>query len=279
LSTLFNQENIEDITLDVYLVDDFSTDGTTNAIEKYFPQVNIIQGTGDLFWNGGMRLAFSQAKKKDYDFHLWLNDDTFLFPNALKTLLVTHDKLFKLEKKIIVSGSTCDPISNKISTGGFRFKWHKIFMHLDLIEPSDEMLKCETTFGNCLLIPRLAFLDLGNLSSHFRHFLGDIDYGLRARKNNYEIWIVPNFIGTTIQCHKRVDNVFYFRNISEIFEKLDHPKGLSYGNDINKRFMPLKEWTIFLKEHLGIFWLVPWFLTYRKLVLLIFTIFKGIFFS
>ena len=38
-------------TCHVYLVDDASTDGTSEAIKQNFPQVNIIQGNGNLFWS------------------------------------------------------------------------------------------------------------------------------------------------------------------------------------------------------------------------------------
>lgn len=34
-----------------------------------------------------MYTAWQEAAKKDYDFYLWLNDDTFVYPNMLSTLL------------------------------------------------------------------------------------------------------------------------------------------------------------------------------------------------
>ena len=47
----------------------------TEAVGKMFPQVHIIKGDGNLFWNRGMYMAWQAAiKEKDYDFYLWLND-------------------------------------------------------------------------------------------------------------------------------------------------------------------------------------------------------------
>ena len=43
--------------IDVYCVDDNSTDGTADAIRENFPQVNLIRGDGNLFWCRGMRKA------------------------------------------------------------------------------------------------------------------------------------------------------------------------------------------------------------------------------
>ena len=61
-----------------FLMDDGSTDGTTEAVRERFPSVEVLQGDGSLFWNGGMHAAFAEALKGDYDYYLWLNDDTFL---------------------------------------------------------------------------------------------------------------------------------------------------------------------------------------------------------
>lgn len=46
---------------EVFLVDDASTDGIADAVNEKFPQVNIIHGSGNLFWNRGMHLAWQNA--------------------------------------------------------------------------------------------------------------------------------------------------------------------------------------------------------------------------
>lgn len=71
----------------VYLVDDKSADGTSEAIKQNFPQVKIIQGDGNLFWSRGMYTAWKEAIKGCYDFYLWLNDDVELYPFFLQELM------------------------------------------------------------------------------------------------------------------------------------------------------------------------------------------------
>ena len=62
--------------VDIYLVDDNSTDGTKQAVHENFPSVIIINGNGSLYWNRGMHLAWEiAAKTKKYDYFLWLNDE------------------------------------------------------------------------------------------------------------------------------------------------------------------------------------------------------------
>ena len=40
---------------EVFIVDDRSTDGTAAALAALGPHVHVIEGTGHLYWNGGMR--------------------------------------------------------------------------------------------------------------------------------------------------------------------------------------------------------------------------------
>jgi len=103
LESIYAQSNKEGFTLKVYLVDDGSTDGTSEAVKKNFPQVNVIKGDGTLFWNGGMRVAFSKAMENEHDYYLWLNDDTFIYPDSLKILIETS-KSIKLKKELWILG-------------------------------------------------------------------------------------------------------------------------------------------------------------------------------
>src|ERR1019366_3932245 len=65
-----------------------------------------------------------------------------------------------------------------------------------LIEPSWQMQLCDTMNGNIVLVPRAVFQAVGNLCSEFRHNGGDADYGLRARKAGFKIWVAPGFLGS-----------------------------------------------------------------------------------
>ena len=72
-------------SIEVFLVDDCSTDGTSTALQIQYPSIKIIQGDGNLYWNRGMHLAWkTAAASKEFDYFLWLNDDTLLEKNAFK---------------------------------------------------------------------------------------------------------------------------------------------------------------------------------------------------
>lgn len=164
--------------LDVYLVDDGSTDGTTAAVEKKFPNIVVIQGNGELFWNRGMHLAWEHASKLEYDFYIWLNDDGELYSDGLKELFNCSKEL---SNEAIISGVIENKEATKTLYGGTdSFK--------KTISANGQLNPILNMNGNVVLIPKYVFNVLGNLDPIFHHDLGDVDYGLRARKNNIGVF-------------------------------------------------------------------------------------------
>ena len=102
--------------LTIFLVDDGSTDGTAAAVTKEFPEVRILQGNGQLYWNRGMHLAWETAKNTaDFDFYLWLNDDVKIKPNGIEVLFQNY----KNYPNGIIAGVMASEIDGKITYGGF----------------------------------------------------------------------------------------------------------------------------------------------------------------
>jgi len=187
LEALFNNQIQEDIKFDVYLVDDGSSDGTYQAIKLNFPNVNIIVGNGNLFWNRGMILAWETAHKtNEYDFYLWLNDDTFIFNNSIQ--IIIDDSKQRNHMSIIV-GACKSKVLNETSYSGFHKKNHQ------LINPNGTLQQCYFFNGNFVLIPKSVFDIVGNLDSFYKHSFGDFDYGLRALKLGILSYVSSEYIG------------------------------------------------------------------------------------
>lgn len=193
LHSLFACPLPENYGLHVYLVDDGSTDGTADAVKDNFPRVKVIQGNGNLFWNRGMNLAWkTAAKERDYDFYLWINDDTNLYPNFLAELLETSQIK---NNQSIICGSTC-AISNKENiTYGGRKCVNKQKNEYILLVPNGEIQECDYINGNIALIPKYVFKKLGLNDVYFWHGFGDWDYGLRAKKAGLKSFVPPNTLG------------------------------------------------------------------------------------
>lgn len=186
LERLYRQMPLNDYLVDVYLTDDGCTDGTPEAISELFPQVRIIHAKGDLFWNRGMWTAWNvAAQNRDYDFYIWLNDDTFVFDNMLNVLT---ESALQTDCKAIIIGATEDSSHHKITYGGR--------MHDGVIpQPTGKLVSVEYFNGNIVLIPLAVFHILGNLDPYFTHSKGDFDYGMRAKKVGIDIFQAGEVLG------------------------------------------------------------------------------------
>ncbi len=174
-------------TIEVFLVDDASTDGTGEAIKNQFPLVNIILGNGNLFWNRGMHLAWKTASAtKDFDYYLWLNDDTFLYENAINNMLEVAEET---QNQAAICGSTFSLESKKISYGGNSKEG-------SLLIPNGGLQETYSFNGNVVLIPNFVSNKVGILDPRFPHAIGDYEYALRIRKNNLKSFIAKDFVGS-----------------------------------------------------------------------------------
>lgn len=249
LNHLFESKLPDNFQLDVFLVDDNSPDQTGVFVKKAFPQVNVIQGSGNLFWNRGMHLAWGEAVKiNKFDFYFWLNDDTFIFPDAIFNIvndyyLVKKEKL----KETIIVGTVVDPVTHKISYGGR--------INGILLIPNGSPLECDTVNGNFVLIPKKIFDEVGNMNTAFTHGMGDIDYGLRAIRNGFLVNISSKLCG-----HCAINpKVPWFSPDFSLRERYDLLFQKTNGN--------IKEYLNFVRIHKGLPYM---FLSFSKTVIRLF---------
>ena len=243
--------------LDIILVDDGSADGTGEAVRAAYAHVNVLQGNGSLFWNGGMRVAFAHALRAGYDHYLWINDDTVLYPEALSVLLNTYHILRCREGKtsLIIAGSTRDSATGAPTYGGRVrcSRWHPL--KYALIRPSNQPVSCDVMNGNCVLIPHVVAQRTGNLDSRFTHAIGDFDYAMRARKLGAAVWIPPGYVGTCPKNSKRGGWRDTRLPIGKRWSRMRGAKGL-----------PPREWLEYARRYAG--WLWPFYgsLPYLRLL-------------
>ena len=229
LENLFNQDLKEGYHLDVFLVIDGSTDGTKVAVSQKFSSVNIIEGDGNLFWNQGMRLAWKRAQRNnEYDFFIWLNDDTILRKGALEELLSIYIEATSNNEESIVVGACKDLKLNQFTYGGRDDSGPII--------PNGKLQKCKYLNGNIVLISKKVFSRIGYLSKNYTHAMGDIDYGLRALKSGINIYSTKKYIAFCSKHQHAPSWCNPKKNIIQRWKNFNSPKGIY-----------LKEYKIFIK--------------------------------
>jgi GT2 family glycosyltransferase len=257
IAALANCKMPAGVSLQIFLVDDGSTDGTSAAVDEIFPHVHVLSGDGSLYWNGGMRLAFATAMKQGFDDYLWLNDDTTLDVDALERLYACRQQIVEQGETVpcIISGATRDPITGAITYGGVRSRDRLSPNALVSVPVGSAPQRCLTVNGNCVLIPAAAAQVLGNLGERFVHALGDLDYGLRATAAGFGVWLAPGFVGT---CARNPPVKLPPDVARSVVARLRHV--------CSAKQVPPRAWYAYVKQNYGLLWPVEFVKPYARAV-------------
>ncbi len=235
LESLYKQEGLGNTSLEVFLTDDASSDGTAASVKSNYPTVHVLNGTGSLFWAGGMRNSWNHALNSDPDYYLLLNDDTILTKTALADLL-KYGSIDGNTIPAICVGSTLDWHTGQISYGGKKLR-SKNNIKSDTVFSKTQYVECDLGNANIMLVPRAVVKKIGILSDAFTHALADYDYTLRAKKAGCKVMVAPGVLGNCQDDHGKnwkSTNV----SLKDRIKYLKSPKGLAYS-----------EYMGFIKEH------------------------------
>lgn len=222
-----------ELTIQVYLTDDGCSDGTADSVRQKFPEVNILQGSGELYWAGGMRNSWSEAIKGDYDGYLLLNDDTETYLSLFTELINTNKYcLNEFEQGGIYIGSTLDKKTQKLSYGGAVFT-NKSMAHYKKVIPNQTTpQECELGNANIMLVSKNVVNKIGMLSKDYVHGLADFDYTLRAKKAGFPVLITNNFLGDCTNDHSDTYERFAKLPLGKRYKMLNNPVGLDFKSHL-----------------------------------------------
>lgn len=237
IQTLVEKNKMVDMRFVV--VDDNSTDGTSEELRKLPYNIKLINGEGNLFWNRGMHKGIEYVINNniDMDYCLLVNDDVSFFENSIEMIISQHKQIGT--KNGVIVGATCD-IDTKLTYGGI-LKKSKNSLKYITVEPSSNLIECDTLNANCVLIPKDVITSIGNLDPYYSHSMGDFDYGFKLVRNGYKIFSSCNYVGI---CERnKIEGTWEDRSLSLIkrIKLRESPKGL-----------PIKEWFYFINKNYNI---------------------------
>lgn len=220
-----------DFEIEIFLTDDGCTDGTADALLENFPNkhIHILQGTGSLFWAGGMRFAWKEAQKRhrEWSYYLLLNDDVILSPTCFYELFSAEEYCQTAYRQSgIISGITCsasDP--TKITYGGDvilnKFNGRQI-----RLGPSSQPQMVDLTNANIMLVPSSVVDKIGIFYDGYIHSGADNDYSMMARRRGIPVVITASVCGVCENEHhdKDVDSQMIINmSLSERKAYYNHP--------------------------------------------------------
>jgi len=180
----------------VVLVDDGSSDGTSEYVRSGYPEVIVLEGDGNLWWTGGTNLGVRYAVRytRDTDYILTLNNDTVLPPTYLHTMVSLARQM---PNGLIGSVAIDDEHRDVVVDAGVRIHWLSA-KYVRLKSPGragdgiGSFYQVSALPGRGTLIPVPVFRTIGLYDvRNFPHYAADYDFSLRARKAGYTLLLHP----------------------------------------------------------------------------------------
>ncbi len=187
----------------VVLVDNASTDGTAEAVQRHYPHVNLIQNPERYGFAKNVNIGIKQTGDEPYI--LVLNPDIVCHPHSIDRLMTfirsVDDAGVVGAKLIYPDGSTqysCRRFSNPLSPFIRLLKLDRLFseikiLHREFMLDYDHATTKDVDYviGACMLLRRDALNDVGTFDEKFFLYYEDQDLCYRMWKNGWKVFYVP----------------------------------------------------------------------------------------
>jgi GT2 family glycosyltransferase len=196
-----NKLNLSGIYADTFLVDNASSDGTQDLIEKKYPQIKVLQTGFNLGGSGGFSHGLNFVKNLQYDYIWLLDNDVRLDEHALVNLVETlkdnsevglvGSQIRKLENSSVIHEMGICVYAKKAH---LKNKFGNIpITSIENIIQEKSYLNVDICSAASLLVRSEIVNQIGVFENYFLHF-DDVEWCLRAKKASWVVAANPRSI-------------------------------------------------------------------------------------
>ena len=181
------------IPLDIFVVDNGSTDGTQPFVKQNYPEAIFLQSNANLGFGKANNIGLQYALDNNYDYVYLLNQDAWIFPETI-------EKLIKVSKSYPQYGilspfqmnADLRHIDHNFLSVVCSYKWNQDLFNDIYENDAKEVYQVKGVMAAHWLLTRKCIEKVGGFSPSFPHYSEDDNYLDRVKYWGFEIGIVPS---------------------------------------------------------------------------------------
>jgi len=196
----------DNIFLETIVVDNFSSDGSKEALSK-IKDIVIVQNQDNLGYAGGNNVGIKYAITSRADAVLILNNDTIVDQKLILNLVTILDKGDIISPKIYFvkgfefhkSRYASRDLGKVIWSAGGEIDWSNVLgkhLGVDEVDKGQFAKRKQITFatGACIFVKREVFETIGYFDEKYFLYLEDMDFCVRAKNAKFKIIFEPSAV-------------------------------------------------------------------------------------
>jgi len=174
---------------EIVIVDNASTDNSISRISKIYPNIQIIRNK----FNTGYGYAANQGMNFGHGKYFLICNNDIVLP---QNILSAFDDIFTKDSKAgIISGQEVRPNGDLVTTSGKKISLLTEFdgiYKFNFYKDPNTLSEVDILRGACLGISRKMFEHIGGYDEDFFFYFEDLEWCIRAQKNDWKIFLNPH---------------------------------------------------------------------------------------